>query len=121
VLIVDDHPLVRDGLEEALGQIAGVELVGSSATGAEALHTAQRVEPDIAIVDLHLPDMPGDELCERLRTQLASVDIIIFTSAVGEEIERRALAAGAARVVSKLIGLPGLRAAISEVEDGRAA
>ena len=65
LLIVDDHEVVREGLASALAADERFEIVGTAATGKEALQRARQTLPDIALVDLRLPDMRGEDLTRR--------------------------------------------------------
>lgn len=67
LLIVDDHEVVREGLASALAGDAQFDIVGTAATGKEAIEIARRTLPDIALVDLRLPDMRGEDLTRELR------------------------------------------------------
>jgi DNA-binding NarL/FixJ family response regulator len=118
VLIVDDHEVVREGLQVALSSMSEVDVVGTAGNGAEALQVAKRTAPEIAVVDLRLPDMPGDELCVQLRRVFPSVQVVIFTTYLSEDIARRAFKAGAARFVAKSSGLSELRDAIGSIIRG---
>ena len=115
VLIVDDHQLAREAIAESLVAMVGVDVVGTVATGKEALRAAARLIPDIVIVDLRLPDMPGDEVCAQLRRMQPDGAVIIFSASAGDDVTRRARAAGASRFVSKRRGMAGLRSALIEV------
>jgi DNA-binding NarL/FixJ family response regulator len=121
-LIVDDHEVVREGLASALAADERFEIVGTAATGKEALQRARQTLPDIALVDLRLPDMRGEDLTRELRSRFPSTAVIILTTYLGEGTVRAALDAGAAAYVTKAAGLPELRSAIERViEDGVAA
>ncbi len=80
ILIVDDHPLIRDGVKTMLKDEETVQIVGSSKTGAEALDFLANDEPDIILLDISLPDIDGLALCEKIRTQHKRVKIIGLTS-----------------------------------------
>jgi two-component system, NarL family, nitrate/nitrite response regulator NarL len=67
ILIVDDHPLVRDGIQTMLKDEPSINITGSCKTAAEALDFLLRETPDIILLDISLPDMNGLELCERVR------------------------------------------------------
>jgi DNA-binding NarL/FixJ family response regulator len=117
LLIVDDHEVVREGLASALAADERFEIVGTAATGKEALQRARQTLPDIALVDLRLPDMRGEDLTRELRTRFPSTEVIILTTYLGEGTVRAALDAGAAAYVTKAAGLPELRSAIERVID----
>src|SRR4051812_46180524 len=111
ILIVDDHEIVREGLRSTLSTDPGLEVVGEAATGQEAFDVARRTLPDVALVDLRLPDMSGEEVCAQLRQRFPSTAVIILTTYLSEETVRSSLQAGAAAYVTKAAGLPELRAA----------
>lgn len=115
ILIVDDHEVVREGLCASLSADPRLEVVATAATARAALAQARRVLPDIALVDLRLPDMSGEELTRELRARFPSTQVIILTTYLSEETVRGALQAGAAAYVTKAAGLPELRAAIDRV------
>jgi DNA-binding NarL/FixJ family response regulator len=118
LLVIDDHEVVREGLQAALSAMPSVELVGAAATGAEGLQLARRTIPEIVVADFRLPDMPGDELCARLVALLPSVAVVMLTTYASEDIVRRVVASGASRFVTKASGLSELRRAIESVLRG---
>lgn len=115
LLIVDDHEVVREGLASALAADERFEIVGTAATGKAALERARQTLPDIALVDLRLPDMRGEDLTRQIRERFPSTAVIVLTTYLGEGTVRAALEAGAAAYVTKAAGLPELRAAIERV------
>lgn len=117
LLIVDDHEVVREGLATALAADERFEIAGTAATGKEALQRARQTLPDIALVDLRLPDMRGEDLTREIRAHFPSTAVIVLTTYLGEGTVRAALEAGAAAYVTKAAGLPELRAAIERVID----
>jgi len=120
ILIVDDHEIVREGLRASLEADPKLEVVGDAATASEALAIARRTLPDVALVDLRLPDMSGEDLCRQLRERFPSTALIVLTTYLSEETVRGALAAGAVGYVTKAAGLSELRAAIDRVLAGEA-
>jgi two-component system, NarL family, nitrate/nitrite response regulator NarL len=80
ILIIDDHPLVRDGIQTMLRNEPSVQIVGASKTAAEALAFLANDEPDIILLDISLPDMNGLELCEKIRLIHKQAKIIGLTS-----------------------------------------
>lgn len=119
LLVVDDHEVVRAGLAAALSQDPGMRVVGQAGSGAEALEMASRERPDVAILDMRLPDMPGPLLCRRLRAALPAVSVVMLSSYLSEDAVRDAIAAGASAYVTKAAGLSELRRALEEtVRDG---
>jgi DNA-binding NarL/FixJ family response regulator len=118
LVVVDDHEVVREGLVAVLGQEPGIEIVGTASTGGEAVDLARRVRPDVAIIDLRLPDVPGHELCRELVAMLPAIAVIVLTSALTEESVRDAIGAGAAAYVTKAAGIAELRAALARTVPG---
>jgi DNA-binding NarL/FixJ family response regulator len=80
ILIVDDHPLVSDGIKTMLKDEASLQIVGTSKTAAEALAFLVYEEPDIILLDISLPDMDGLQLCAKIRATHSAVKIIGLTS-----------------------------------------
>ncbi len=80
ILIVDDHPLVRDGIVTMLRGEGSIQIVGSAKTAAEALTFLTNEVPDIILLDISLPDMDGLRLCEKIRMTYKQVKIIGLTS-----------------------------------------
>jgi DNA-binding NarL/FixJ family response regulator len=103
VLVVDDSPVFRRGMGRAVQMHAGLELAGEADGGEAALEAADRLRPDVVLLDLRMPDLDGIEVIERLREldpPFAGRAIIVSAS-LDAEVERAALAAGAATVLSK--------------------
>ena len=80
ILLIDDHPLVLDGIKTMLKDELSVEIVGAYKTAAEALAFLSSNEPEIILLDISLPDMNGLELCEKIRTTNKQTKIIGLTS-----------------------------------------
>jgi DNA-binding NarL/FixJ family response regulator len=118
LLIVDDHEIVRQGLVVALEAARCVEIVGVAGTGAEAITIARRSLPQLALVDVRLPDLDGRELCARLLALLPSLSIVVLTSDSGEDTARELLAAGAVAFVTKSAGLAAILSTVAGVVDG---
>ena len=112
VLVVDDHEVVREGVSAALAADEQFEVVGAVATAAAALQVARRTRPDVALVDLRLPDLLGDRLCVELRQRLPSTAVVVLSSYMSEDTVRTAMEAGAAAYITKGAGLAELRKAL---------
>jgi DNA-binding NarL/FixJ family response regulator len=115
VLVVDDHEVVREGLAAALSADGQFEIVGAVSTAAAALAAAARTRPDVALVDLRLPDMMGDRLCGELRTRFPATAVVVLSSYVSEDTIRGAMEAGASAYITKGAGLSELRNALAAV------
>jgi DNA-binding NarL/FixJ family response regulator len=116
--IVDDHEVVREGLRTALGKDPSVEVVAEAGSAEAALGAVARSRPDIVLTDYRLPDLPGDELCRRIRAAHPATAVVVLTTYLSEEVVRAAVDAGAAAFVTKGAGLQELRAALAEVAAG---
>jgi len=66
VLLVDDHPVVRNGIRNMLDKAVGIEVIGEASDGEEALRLAIELEPDVMLLDMELPGLPGNEVAEKL-------------------------------------------------------
>ncbi|WP_130290949.1 response regulator transcription factor [Pseudonocardia sediminis] len=119
LLVADDHEVVRAGLTAALSAEERFEIVGAVGTGDEAISVVTETRPDVAVVDMRLPDMPGHELCRRLRKASPGTAVVVLTSYLTESAIRDALRAGASAYVTKAAGLAELRTAIDDAHDGR--
>lgn len=117
VLIVDDHPMVREGLRAML-KVEGISVVGEAATGAEAVEQARRLQPDVVLMDVRMPDMDGLSATEILKAEMPSTSIIIVTSYESKDYLRRAILAGAAGYVLKGMSRDTLIDAIKVVKGG---
>jgi DNA-binding NarL/FixJ family response regulator len=115
VLVVDDHEVVREGVSAALAADEQFEVVGAVPTAAAALQVASRTRPDVALVDLRLPDLVGDRLCAELRRRLPSTAVVVLSSYMSEDTVRTAMEAGAAAYITKGAGLAELRKALKGV------
>jgi DNA-binding NarL/FixJ family response regulator len=118
LLIVDDHEVVREGLLAALAKDPDLEVVGAVGTGHAALQAAVELRPDIALVDLRLPDLSGDEVCRRIKREVPQTAVIILSTYLDESLVSAALKAGASEYVTKAAGLPQLRCAIHRAGTG---
>jgi DNA-binding NarL/FixJ family response regulator len=94
VFVVDDHPLVCEGIKAILDNEAGMELVGSASSGLEAEQSFTHMKPDLALVDLRLPGESGIEIIKRLRTLSPDCRYIILTTYADPEDVRQAMEAG---------------------------
>lgn len=79
VLLVDDHPVLREGIKSSLAGTPGVEVVGEVANGADVLERARALSPDVVLMDLNMPRLNGIEATALLRRELPRVRILVFT------------------------------------------
>jgi NarL family two-component system response regulator LiaR len=118
VLVVDDHQVVRRGLISFLSTVPLIEVVGEAETGAQALLLAERLQPDIVLLDLLMPDMNGIETTAALRTQQPTLKIIILSTFSEPQMVSDALRAGAIGYLVKSSPLEQIIDAIQAAKNG---
>jgi len=119
ILIVDDHPVVCSGLTSMLSAQIGIEVVGSVASGEEALAIVQRDRPDIMLLDLRMPGMDGIGVLNALGRMGHATRVVVLTSFEKEEDIYRAIRAGAQGYLLKDTTESEMVAAISVVNSGK--
>jgi two-component system, NarL family, response regulator DevR len=119
VFLVDDHEVVRRGLNDLLSADAELTVVGEAGSVAEALARIPAVQPDVAVLDVRLPDGNGIELCRELLSRLSNLRCLMLTSFTSDEAMLDAILAGASGFVIKDIKGMELAKAIKEVGAGR--
>jgi DNA-binding NarL/FixJ family response regulator len=117
VLVVDDHAVVREGLRRLLVALPNVEIF-DAASGREALTFVQRQQPDLILLDLHLPGIGGIELLRRLVSMSPNARILVFSMHAETMYAARALQAGARGYVSKNASPEELQIALNRVIRG---
>ncbi len=95
VLLADDHALIREGLAELLRKHADIEIVGMAENGREAVRLAALLSPDVAILDIAMPDLNGIEATREIARQSPGVRVVILSMHAGAQHVSLALAAGA--------------------------
>jgi len=101
ILIVDDHPVVRHGLRSLLEVQEGWQVIDEAADGLEALEKADRLTPDVILLDVSMPKMNGLEACRLLKKAVPASEILIVTQHDSPQMMREALEAGARGYVVK--------------------
>src|SRR6266704_4273176 len=101
VLIVDDHPLFRDGLRTLLSAMAETEVVGEVATGEEAVAQAATLQPDVILMDLHMPGLNGIEATRQILHTSPHIRILVVTLFEDDASVFTALRAGARGYILK--------------------
>jgi DNA-binding NarL/FixJ family response regulator len=101
LLVVDDHPAVAAGVERLLGSEPDLEIGGVAVGWEEAIPLAERLRPDVAIVDMHLADGDGVRLTQELIDRKLARSVVIYTAYADDLVGLAALVAGASAVVSK--------------------
>ncbi|MEO6087130.1 MAG: response regulator transcription factor [Umezawaea sp.] len=119
VLLVDDHEVVRRGLREMLDDEDDIQVVAEAGGVAEAVAQASFARPDVAVVDVQLPDGNGVELCKRLRTLPDGPRCLVLTAFDDEEALVGAIMAGASGYLLKQVRGQDLVTAVREVAAGR--
>ena len=119
ILLVDDHEVVREGLRAVLARRPGFDIVGGAGTVAEAISEAERLRPDIVVLDVRLPDGSGIEACREIRTANPDVRVVMLTSFADEQAVVGAIMAGAAGYVLKDTRAGAVADAIEAVAQGR--
>ena len=119
ILIVDDHPLLRDGLAGLIGLQEDFELVGEAASGEEALAAFADLRPDVTLMDLQMAGMTGIEAITRIRLDTPAARILVLTTFGGDGQILRALKAGCAGYLLKTSLRSELPEAIRAVHAGR--
>lgn len=118
ILVADDHVIVRDGLAMLINGQPDMEVVAQAGTGREALRLTMEKTPDVAIVDISMPDMGGSEAAEKIAEQCPSVRLLALTRHADQAYLRRMLQAGAAGYVLKKSAADTLINAIRIVAQG---
>ncbi|ALC31440.1 response regulator transcription factor [Streptomyces sp. CFMR 7] len=119
VFLLDDHEVVRRGLRDLLGAEPGVEVVGEAATAAQALARGPALRPDVAVLDVRLPDGDGITVCRELRSRMPGLACLMLTSFDDEDALLDAIMAGAAGYVLKQINGSDLVSAVRTVATGQ--
>jgi two-component system NarL family response regulator len=95
VILADDHPIVREGLQAVIDDQPDMVVVGQAASGADAVALALRERPDVILMDLRMPEMNGVEAISAIRAQWPDAHVIVLTTYDGDEDIYRAIHAGA--------------------------
>ena len=118
VFLLDDHEIVRRGVRDLLESAGDIEVVGEAGTAEEALGRIQATSPDVAVLDVRLPDGNGVEVCREIRSRRPEIQCLMLTSFSDDEALFDAIMAGAAGYVLKQIRSSDLIEAIRKVAAG---
>lgn len=118
VFLLDDHEVVRRGVQEMLEAEADIEVVGEASTAAQALARVPALRPKVAVLDVRLPDGDGVSVCRELRSRLPELACLMLTSFADDEALFDAIMAGAAGYVLKQIRGAELVSAVRTVATG---
>jgi len=118
VLLADDHALVRAGIRALLEQLDDIEVVAEASDGREALELTASHHPDVALLDIAMPEMNGIEVARRIKQKHADVRVLLLSMHSNEEYVSEALASGAAGYVLKDASVAELDLAVRAVARG---
>lgn len=119
VVIVDDHVLVRSGLEVVLGMFDDIVLVGQAGDGAEAVRLCGELRPDVVLMDLVMPGMPGVEATRRILEACPETKVVALTSFIEDDLIGETLRAGAIGYLMKNVSADQLADAVRAAAQGR--
>lgn len=117
-MLVDDHPIVRDGLQRVLEFSGDYEVVGLAADGADAVKIASELEPDLIIMDVMLPKKDGVNVCREIMDILPDTRVLMLTASTDEDTAMDAVAAGATGYLQKFAGMERLLSTVRDVASG---
>ena len=113
VLLADDYPDMVKAVSRLLAQ--DCDVVGSVADGSELLEAAQRLQPDVIVLDLNLPNVDGLDACRQITQAFPEIRVILFTAMSDADVSQRLLGAGASAFVSKLAPVDSLVSTIKRL------
>ncbi|MBB0244647.1 response regulator [Streptomyces alkaliphilus] len=119
VFLVDDHEVVRRGVHEMLSLEEDIEVVGEAGTAADAMARIPAARPDVAVLDVRLPDGSGVEVCREIRSREEGIRCLMLTSYADDEALFDAIMAGASGYVLKAIRGSELLSAVRDVAAGK--
>jgi NarL family two-component system response regulator LiaR len=118
VLVVDDHEVVRRGIRALLGEIEDIEVVGEAGNGLQAIEQTKRLEPDLILMDLVMPEMGGIEAMQAIALEHPQIRFLVMTSYTGDDLVFPAIKAGALGFLLKDTRSEELVEAIRQVHRG---
>jgi two-component system response regulator DevR len=120
ILLVDDHTIVRLGLKTLIGDQPDLEVVGEASTAAEAVRAAERLRPDVVLMDIRMPGEGGIEATRQITARFPQSRVVMLTSFADDELVVRAIRAGAVGYVLKQVDNAELLRAIEAAARGEA-
>jgi len=115
VLVADDHLVMRRGIRAVVECMEGWSVCGEAATGREAVEMAERLHPDVVVMDVQMPDLNGLEATRQIRKAAPEIEVLMFTGLETEDLVRQVFAAGARSYIVKTDGKDELGAALRSV------
>ncbi len=119
VIIVDDHPFFREGLQRVLVAEGNLDVVGEAADGEEAVEKTKMLQPDVVLMDINLPKMNGLEAMRQIKKLAPEINIVLLTAYDDAEQVYRAIRGGASAYHAKDVDPKQLAKTIQEVHAGR--
>ena len=119
ILIVDDHDLVRAGINRLLEDTADIEVIGECASGEEAMTACQQLKPDVVLMDLHMRGMGGMEAAKRIIDRYADIKVIILTAESETPISKHTIKFGVSGYLTKGSDIDEMMRAIKQVVAGQ--
>ena len=120
ILLADDHTIFREGLRSLLEFEEGMEVVGEASNGKEAVELAIKLNPDVIIMDITMPEINGLQAAYQIQTKIPSIKIIVLSMSDNEEFVTQAIQAGVCGYLVKQSAANELITAITEVYKGNA-
>ena len=119
VMVVDDHPVVREGIRRLLQHFPEFDVVGVAGDGEEAIRLASEVAPDVIIMDVVMPGKGGVDACREIMDLMPDIGILMLTASTAPDAVIEGIAAGASGYLLKDSGVEQLVGTIQEIAEGR--
>ncbi len=120
LMLADDHRMLREGLGRSMRE-QGFDVVGEAGDGAEAVAMAQRLRPDVILMDVTMPEMDGVEACRRVRQELLGTQVVMLTMHADQEVLASAIRAGASGYLVKDCSTEEIASAVRMAASGETA
>ncbi|MEO8210583.1 MAG: response regulator transcription factor [bacterium] len=117
IIIADDHPIFRNGLEQIIEEDEGIEIIGTAENGEKALRIINELNPDIALLDIDMPKMTGLQVLKELKKQRSQTKVIFLTVFASEDIFDEAMDLGTSGYVLKDCAVNDITECIYKVEE----
>ncbi len=102
ILLADDHEIVREGVRALMQRRPGFEVCGEASTGRQAVELAEKLKPDLVVMDIGMPELNGLDATRQIKRLLPEVEVLIFTANETEEVVRHVFKAGARAYLLKM-------------------
>lgn len=118
VLVADDHDHLRNGLASFLDSCDGISVIGTASTGKEAVERCADLQPDVVLMDIHMPGMDGIAATRLIRADNPAIQVVILTNDFDDSQWDEAMSAGASRFLFKAVTVDGIANAIRAAHAG---